>query len=139
MPLAGAIAPREQLGAGNRLGRDLGLHVERAAAPQVAVGEVARPRVVLPLGRVGEHRVDVAEVDERRPVAVGAASVATRFGRALVAASSSRLETGSLEVAGEVLDRGALVAGRIDGVEAHEALQDVGRLLLEVGAAPSVA
>ncbi len=53
--------------AGDRLRGDLGLHVERAPAPQVAVFDVAGPRVVLPVRRVGQHRVDVAEVAERGP------------------------------------------------------------------------
>ena len=62
--------------AGHRLGGHLGLHVERAAAPQEAVGDLARPRVVLPLVGVGEHGVDVAEEASVGPLPVPA-SVAT--------------------------------------------------------------
>ena len=65
--------------AGQRRGRDhlggrLRLHVDRPAAPQLAVDHLARPRVVPPLLGVGEHRVDVREQAERR--AVGAAAQA---------------------------------------------------------------
>ena len=42
------------------------------------------------------------------------------------------LESGLLEVAGEVLDRGSLVTGWIDRVEADELLKDGGGLRLEV-------
>ncbi len=56
-----------QAGGGHRLGGDLVLHVQRAPAPQEAVGHFARPRVVAPLRGVGQHRVDVAEQDQHRP------------------------------------------------------------------------
>src|SRR6185503_20603551 len=46
----------------------LRLHVDRAAAPDRAVVDLARPRVVAPVGRVGEHRVDVGEVAQHRPL-----------------------------------------------------------------------
>ena len=40
-------------------------------------------------------------------------------------------QAGGPEVALQVLDRGALVARRIDGVEAHQRRQQLDRLLLE--------
>ena len=60
------------------LGGGLRLHVERAAAPQLAVDDVAAPRVVAPLGGIGEHGVDVREQAEHR--AVGARRAAARRG-----------------------------------------------------------
>ena len=53
----------------DRVRRHLALHVERAAAPDLAVAQLARPRVDAPLGRVGEHRVGVREEQQPRPVA----------------------------------------------------------------------
>ena len=53
----------------DRARRDLVLHVERAATPDLAVDEVSRPRIALPLRRIGEHRVRVGEEPERRTVA----------------------------------------------------------------------
>ncbi len=47
----------------------LALHVERAASPDLAVAELAGPRIELPLGRIREHRVRVREEREPRPVA----------------------------------------------------------------------
>ena len=46
---------------GDGAGRDLILHVERTAAPHLAVDEVARPGIAIPLGGIGEHRVGVRE------------------------------------------------------------------------------
>ena len=54
------------------LGRRLGLHVERAAAPHVAVVQLARPRVARPVLGRGEHGVDVREVAEHRAVGLAA-------------------------------------------------------------------
>ena len=56
---------------GGHLGRHLALHVQRAAAPDAAVLELARPRVHVPLGRVGEHGVHVAQQAQHGPVGVG--------------------------------------------------------------------
>ena len=46
------------------------LHVQRAAAPDAAILQEARPRVDRPLRRVGDHRVRVREEQEAGPVAV---------------------------------------------------------------------
>ena len=53
---------------GDRARSHLALHVERAATPHLAVDEIARPGIALPLVRVGEHGVRVAEERERRAV-----------------------------------------------------------------------
>ena len=50
-------------------GGDLVLHVERAASPDLAVDEFARPWVAIPLAGIREHGVRVAEERQRRPVA----------------------------------------------------------------------
>ncbi len=107
----------------DRLGRDLRLHVERAAAPEEPVREVARPRVVAPLRGVGEHGVDVAEVAQGRPVD-GAVQVGDEVGPGVFGGEEANLEAGLAQVAGQVLDGHALVARRVDRVEAHEALED---------------
>ena len=70
VPRAGRQPSRASVARGHRLGGDLRLHVQRAATPQVAVGDVAGPRVVLPVRRIGQHRVDVAEEAQRRAVVV---------------------------------------------------------------------
>ena len=85
-----------------------------------------------PLGRVSEDGVDVAEVQQRRSLAVtveGRDQV-----RSLIAGSEQLgLEAGRLQVLGQVLDRGSLVAGRVDGVEPDQPLKDGCRLLLKLG------
>ena len=132
--LRGAPALPRHRHRGDGLGRDLRLHVERAASPQEAVGEFARPRIVLPLRRVGEHRVDVAEVDERR---ARRGAIRRRERRDEVrppidGAEQLGLEPGTPAVLGEVLDRRAFVAGRVDGVELDEPLENLGRLALQI-------
>jgi len=69
-PAGGPPAAAGARHGGDRLGRDLVLHVQRAAAPQVAVDDLTGPRVVGPVGRIGEDRVDVAEQAEHRTVVV---------------------------------------------------------------------
>ena len=123
-----------QRGPGDRLGRDLRLHVDRASAPQVAVDHVARPRVVLPLGWVGQDRVDVArgtEASDRRRRGRRRASRPGSGDPRPPPAAPSRKPACS-QVGREVLDRRALVARRVDGVEADEALKDFGGLALQV-------
>ena len=51
---------------------DLTFHVERAAAPHLAVHELAAERLTLPLARVGENDVRVREQRKRRAVAAAA-------------------------------------------------------------------
>jgi hypothetical protein len=146
--------PRERH-RGRDLGRRLGLHVLRPAAPQDPVDHVARPRVALPLRGVGEHGVDVREQAQRRPVAGSSPAARTARGPGipattgdviLTAAAKPRDEVGAplgateqvdLEArvaqhAGEQLLRRALVARRVDRVDAHQLLQQLGRLALEV-------
>ena len=115
---------------GHCLGRDLRLHVECAPAPQEPVRDVARPRVVPPLGWIREHGVDMPEVHERRAVAAGERRDQVRpltdRGQEL------GLEARLLQVRGQIFDRRTLVARRVDRVEANEPLKDLGRLPLEI-------
>ena len=69
------------------LHRDHALHVDRAAAPDVAVGDVGGERVVRPAVSRGRDHVDVREQEER----VAAAAVAVEAGDDR-AASRGRLE-----------------------------------------------
>jgi hypothetical protein len=109
-------------------GRDLRLHVERAAAPEEAVvGDLPRPRVVGPLGRIREHRVDMAEIQERRAVDL-AGQRRDEVRAVLVGGELLGLEAGCAQVLIEVLDRGPFVARRVDGVELDESAEDIGRL-----------
>ena len=57
---------------------------------------------------------------------------ATRFGRSSVRPSSVDLEAASRSMPASMLLGRALVAGRVDRVEAHEALEQLGGLALEV-------
>src|SRR5215208_6573385 len=57
---------------GHYLRGDLALHVERAAAPDAVVLELARPRVDRPVRGIGEHGVHVtAEAEDRAVTAAG--------------------------------------------------------------------
>ncbi len=120
----GAPARARERRRSDDLRRDLRLHVDRAAAPEVAVYDLARPRVVAPLGGVREHRVDVAEVAERGP-RLRAAQPREQIRSVGLGAEQLALEPGVREQRLEVLLRLALVAGRIDGVEANEAAEDL--------------
>ena len=116
---------------GGHLGGGLRLHVQRAAAPDEAVGEVARPRVVRPVRRRREHGVDVRQQAQHGPV--GVAAQARDEVRPLgLGAEQVDLEAGLAQIRGEALLQDALVAWRVDGVAADEALQQLRRLLLEI-------
>ncbi len=105
---------------------------ERPAAPQLAVDHVARPRVALPLGgrrRARCRRARAGTASARRPRRAGAppGSGAPRCARAAGPRSPRRRSMPASMLLGR-----ALVAGRVDRVEAHEALEQLGRLALEV-------
>ncbi len=80
----------------------------------------------------GEHRVDVAEVAQRRTRrGVGRwrrAARAHEVWAAGLGAEQLALEARLREVVGQVFLRRALVAGRVDGVEADQARQQLLRL-----------
>ena len=122
--------------AGQGRGRDhlrgrLGLHVERPAAPHVTVGEIARPRVVLPLARIREDGVDVREQAQRRTVGL-AAQPGDEVRPLLGAAEQLALEARLVQKRREVFLGGALVARGVDGVEADQPLEDIRGLRLHV-------
>ena len=107
----------------DRVRRHLALHVERAAAPDAAVPQLARPRVDRPLGRVGEDGVGVREQEQRRPVArpPDPRDEVRPLGHARVELA---LDAERLEVRAQELGRLRLVAGRVDGVQADQRLEE---------------
>ena len=110
------------------LARDLSLHVQRASPPYVAIAQLARPRVDAPLRGIREHRVDVAQITEPRPVR-RAAQPGNEV-RPLVAHSQQlALEPGRLELATQELLGRSLVAGRVDSVEPDQPLEQCGRVV----------
>ncbi len=96
-PLGAPAFARQRHGR-DRLGGDLRLHIQRAAAPQKAVGDLARPRVMPPLRCVGQHRVDVSEEAQRR-----AGLVADQVGDQVCALGLARQDLGLQARAGYVL------------------------------------
>src|SRR5581483_9073294 len=106
----------------------LALHVERSAAPDLAVAELARPRVDLPLRRVGKHGVRVREQHQARPLAPAAEARdevrPLRLPRVELAFDAARLE-----VVAEELRRPGLVPRRVDGVRADQLLEEPDRLV----------
>ena len=111
----------------DRRGRHMALHVERAPAPDDVVDEVARPRVAVPLRRVREHGVGVADQCERRPVAARQPRDEVRPLRHL--GVQRRLDAVPGQVVAQQLGRARLVPGRIDRVQADQRLQQPGDLL----------
>src|SRR3954451_16188215 len=61
LPVRGTPAGAGEHCGGHDLGGGLRLHIDRAAPPQAAVGDLAGPRVAAPVVRVGEDGVDVGE------------------------------------------------------------------------------
>ncbi len=130
-PRAGAPALPRERDRGRHLGGGLRLHVQRAAAPQLAVDDVAAPWVVPPLGRVGEHGVDVGEQSEHRTV--GGAAQARHEVRALRrACRRASPRTPPPRAAPRAPPGRPLVPRRVDGVVADELREQPGRLLLQV-------
>jgi hypothetical protein len=116
----------------DRAGRDLALHVERAAAPDLVVAQLAGPRVDLPLGSIGNHRVGVREQHQAGPVT--ASRQASDQVRALRDARVElALDTALREVVAQELGRGRLVTGRVDRVEPDQLLQQLARFVAQVG------
>ena len=120
--------PRER-GKGHGRGRDVPLHVERAATPHLAVDEVARPRIACPLGRVRENGVRVRHEEQRRPVAPG------EPGDEVCALRGLREELARDAVASEVFlqhgRRACLVPGGIDRIQTDEVPEELRDLIPE--------
>src|SRR6202035_332296 len=113
------------------------LHIDRAATPQAAVGELAGEGIVLPVGGVGGDDVQVA-VDEEGGSCLVLARDAGYHGGALgVGFQELRLEAGVGEEFGDVLGGGSLagagVVAGIRGVDAEQVAADVDDLVLRGG------
>ena len=135
--VGGAPARAGQAQRGGDLRGRLRLHVDRPAAPEEPVGDVAGPGTVGPLVRVGEDGVDVREQAQHRAV-LRAAQAGHEVGPRLRPPDERHLEAGvAQETAQELLD-GPLVPGRVDRVEPDEPGEEVGRGLLEVRHRPRI-
>jgi hypothetical protein len=122
---------RQLLAAPGDEGQDTGahrrhvLHVDRAAAPKVAVVDFAGERAVLPPRRVGLDHVDV-RVQEQRRLLPGAGDARDHARAALLARDERRLDLGRAEEIGERLGGGLLVAvvvaagAAVDGGDADD-------------------
>ena len=111
----------------DRARSNLALHIERPAAPDLAVAQLARPRTDLPLGRIRQNGVGVREEEQAR------ATAAPRQPRDEIRALGHlRVELALDAVLGEVvaqqLRRDRLVAGRVDGVELNQLPQELDNL-----------
>ncbi len=108
----------------------LPLHVERAATPDLAVAELARPRIGLPFRGVREHGVRMGQKGQPGPAATprdpGDEVRALRHLRVELTRDAARLE-----VFAQHLRSPGLVARRIDGVKPDQLLEKVGDLLAE--------
>jgi len=108
----------------------LPLHVERATTPDLTLTDLARPRVRLPFRRVRTHRVRMGQKGQPRPVAgprnPGDEVRAFRRFRIELTRDAVRLEVLAQHLCGP-----DLVAGRVDGVEPDQLLEEVGDLVAE--------
>jgi hypothetical protein len=111
--------------------RDASLHVQGASAPDEAVGDLARERLVKPLAPGGDD-VDVPLQEKGRSGA--AAGQPGDQVRALGAAGKDpHLAAGGLEQAADPVDALDLAAGRVAGVEADQPREQLGGTLVDVG------
>jgi len=123
------------------------LHVDRAAAPHVAVVHLSGQRVDLPVGGRGRHDVEVAVHQQGRPAGVGPGDAAEQIGPARLGLDEAHLDTGRRQVLGDVLGRRPFVAAlhtaEVVGVDPDQVTadrHDVGvRILLQGGASFYVA
>jgi hypothetical protein len=106
--------------------RDLALHVERTAAPDLAVDHVAAPGITAPFRRIGGNGVGVAEQTQRRSVGI------PRETRDEVRALGDAARELAFEarvgqhLAEQLLDR-TLATGRVGGVDPDQALEQLRR------------
>ncbi len=109
--------------------RDLALHVERSPPPHLAVDEVARPRVAVPLGGIGEHGVRVGEEREGRTVAARDPRDEVRAMR--LQSIELALDSILREVVAQQLRGDRLVPRRVHRVEPEKPLQELCRLFAQ--------
>jgi hypothetical protein len=124
---AGGVQGQEGL----QVGDADALHVERPAAPDVTVADLAGKRRHLPVAGVGGHHVDVVQQHQGRLAAALEA-------RPKVAAPGRRLSGAvgnarGLEDGGQVRHPVGFVARRVGGVDAQVIGKPFGCLLGEVG------
>jgi hypothetical protein len=104
------------------------LHVDRAAAPDVAVGQLRRERRVTPPPGLGRDHVDVPVEQQRALVpGLGGPEPHDQVGPARPALQHLRLEPVGPEPVGQERDTGGLVAGRVGGVEPDQVAQQPDR------------
>ena len=110
--------------------RDMALHVERAASPDLAVDEVARPRIARPLVGIREHRVRVRHQQDARPVRRRAGARRGSPARASSRRARSRRRSRARYRCSSVGGAG-LVPRRVDGVETQERPEELRHLVPE--------
>ena len=133
--VAGRLEPfPRKRGDGDGIGRNLALHVERAATPDLTVANLSRPRVDLPLSGIRDDRVRVRKQEQARPVAPPGKSPdevrALRYLRVQLT-----LDSVCSEVVPEQLRGDSLVPRRIHRVEPDQLLDEVGNLVAETSRA----
>src|SRR5262245_22524616 len=116
--------PLCQTARGNDECGDAALHVGRAAPVEATVGGLACERIARPGRRAERHRVDVASEAEGRPLgrAAEASDQARPTGGIFVGANG---EAGVLQHAAKAFRTRALVARRVDGVDAEQLAREV--------------
>ena len=117
----------------HRPGHRLVLHVDRAAAPQVAVLiEVAVERRVLPVLGVGGDDVGVAEQGQRRPLAA-ARDPGDQVGPLGITGDQLAGDPVRLQVVPEHHGGRCLPPGRVRGVDADQVAEQAGGLVAQGG------
>jgi hypothetical protein len=118
------------------LHRERALHVDRAAPPDVAVGDITAERIVGPALRRGRDDVEMGQEEQRLATGAVAAQPRADGSAAGERLDDLRLEAGHAEGVGDVRRRGELGAGRIgriDGSNADEVAERLDELRLSAG------
>ena len=119
-------------------------HVDRAAAPHLAVDQLAAERVVPPAGGVDGHDVGVAHQAQRRRIGIGAGNAGDERGAARrrlppLDVDAVALDVGLQHVGVACLESG-LGGALVDALVADQRLQQLDRLTGQIGShAPSLA
>jgi len=128
-PLRSETAARERLRR-HRHGRREVQHVDRAAAPHLAVDELAAVGITAPAVGVGGDDVGVTHEHERRGLRVGALDAGDEAGPSRQWLVALDVEPRSLEVGLENVDAARLVSGRVgavvDAAVADQLLEQLG-------------
>ena len=121
------VATRSHAAAGERehhreIHRGLTLHVDRAAAPETAVGDLAAEGVVPPALRLGFDHIGVRR-EEQRPAGAATGDAADEVRAARRDLEDARFEPGRAQYTRHVFDRLCLVARRIHRAHADQSLE----------------